>query len=631
MSAASAGVHTKGWNVLWQKELNDSIAKGQRFRRRMIWGKDESTLSGTAKWTETADPLPRPPPSEFLNSTALRTISNRPDLFAVNTPIDIDRFETLLTIAKHPNPAFVKSVCQGLREGFWPWADTHYGVYPTTWDVPTPLPSTEEEHAFLQAQISKEESVGRYSPDFGPNLLPGMYSMPIHAVPKEGGKFRLVTNHSASDFSLNSMISKEDIAGVTLDNVQHLGAALNEFRQTNPDEELLIWKANVSEAYRHMPMHPLWQIKQVVTFNGQRRIDRANVFGGRGSQRIFHAFMSLVMWIAVFVRLIHAFLYVDDSFSFARIGDMVYYGKYHKKLPRDMVSLLLLWDELRIPHEERKQVFGSPLPVIGFDVDPNLMRVSLKSESKAELVKELKAFAKHKRKRSLREFEHIAGSLNWALNVCPLLRPGLAAVYEKMRGKTNSKGLLWVNRAVVEELLWAAFHLERSNGIYFLKSVSWNPTALPADFLHVYCDASGTGLGFWYPALDLGFQSPLPARSPVEDIFFYESLCVTSAIHDAVTRVPANGKIAVFTDSLNTVYLFNSLSGPSGFNRLLIDAVEVILAFQVDFRVFHISGESNIVADHLSRWRVADACRVRPGLRVIPFEPPQNALGGGQK
>jgi hypothetical protein len=111
-----------------------------------------------------------------------------------------------------------------------------------------------------------------------------MYSMPIHAVPKEGGKFRLVTNHSAGEYSLNSMIAKEDIAGVTLDNVQDLGDAICEYRHTHPNDSLLIWKADVSEAYHHMPMHPLWQIKQVVSFEGEQRVDRANVFGGRVSQ-----------------------------------------------------------------------------------------------------------------------------------------------------------------------------------------------------------------------------------------------------------------------------------------------------------------------------------------------------------
>ncbi|KIK39921.1 hypothetical protein CY34DRAFT_30869, partial [Suillus luteus UH-Slu-Lm8-n1] len=167
------------------------------------------------------------------------------------------------------------------------------------------------------------------------------------------------------------------------------------------------------------------------------------------------------------------FIYVDDSFSFAKVGDMTYYPKYRKSLPTDMVALLLLWDELGIPHEERKQIFGSPLPVIGFDVDPNLMKISLRQESKRGLVQELCSFTKYKRRRTLREFKHIVGSLNWALNVCPLLCLGLSAVYAKIKGKTNSKGLLWLNRAVVEELLWATFLLECSDGVYFLKSVSW--------------------------------------------------------------------------------------------------------------------------------------------------------------
>lgn len=155
--------------------------------------------------------------------------------------------------------------------------------------------------------------------------------------------------------------------------------------------------------------------------------------------------MSLVIWLAVFIRLIQAFIYVDDSFSFTKTTDMAFYGKYRKMLPTEMVTLLLLWDELGILHEERKQVFGSPLPVIGFDVDPNVMKISLKEDSKRGLVQELQEFARYKHKRSLRDFEHIAGSLNWALNVCPLLRPGLSAVYAEIKGKSNTRGMLWIN------------------------------------------------------------------------------------------------------------------------------------------------------------------------------------------
>lgn len=96
--------------------------------------------------------------------------------------------------------------------------------------------------------------------------------------------------------------------------------------------------------------------------------------------------MSLIIWIAVFMCLIQAFIYINNSFSFFKVGDLSYYVKYHKMLPSPIVTLLLLWDELGIPHEERKQLFRSPLPIIGFDVDPNLMRISLKDNSKLALV-----------------------------------------------------------------------------------------------------------------------------------------------------------------------------------------------------------------------------------------------------
>jgi hypothetical protein len=50
------------------------------------------------------------------------TIAKHPDLFKVVTPINVEVFAHLL--GDHPNQPFVRSVCDGLRNGFWPWADT---------------------------------------------------------------------------------------------------------------------------------------------------------------------------------------------------------------------------------------------------------------------------------------------------------------------------------------------------------------------------------------------------------------------------------------------------------------------------------------------------------------------------
>jgi hypothetical protein len=202
-----------------------------------------------------------------------------------------------------------------------------------------------------------------------------MYSMPIHAVPKLGSnKHQLVTDNSTGRFALNSMIAHEDIVGVTLDNVHDLANGLFMFRHKQPKAKLNLWNADVSEAYHHIPVHPLWQIKQIVSFQGQCYVDHRNIFRGRASQCIYHAFMSLVIWIAIFKILIHfLYIYVDDSFSFEVKHSLELYAPYKKILPSNLVKLLCLWDAIGLPHKEKKQIFGLELPIIGFDVDPNLM------------------------------------------------------------------------------------------------------------------------------------------------------------------------------------------------------------------------------------------------------------------
>ncbi|KAJ7817153.1 hypothetical protein B0H13DRAFT_2379859 [Mycena leptocephala] len=125
--------------------------------------------------------LPRPPPSIVSSPPVRSTIDNNPHLFKIVTPIKVDVFESLLH--DHPNQPFVKSVCDGLRYGFWPWAEFP-ALYPVTWDEAIYPPKTEEDAAFLRKQRDKECLTERFSESFGPDLLPGMVSMPIHAVPK---------------------------------------------------------------------------------------------------------------------------------------------------------------------------------------------------------------------------------------------------------------------------------------------------------------------------------------------------------------------------------------------------------------------------------------------------------------
>ena len=139
-----------------------------------------------------------------------------------------------------------------------------------------------------------------------------------------------------------------------------------------------------------MPVHPFWQIKQVNTIDGLRSIDRCNVFGGRASFSIWISFNSLVTWIARYVKDIPRLLiYSDDNFSIVKASSLVEYEPFKKFMPADQVALMNLWMELNIPFKEKKQIFGSPLTIIGIEVDPNAMTFTLPEGAHLDLITEI--------------------------------------------------------------------------------------------------------------------------------------------------------------------------------------------------------------------------------------------------
>ncbi|KAJ7460789.1 hypothetical protein FB451DRAFT_1044837, partial [Mycena latifolia] len=189
--------------------------------RRIAWKEDQqASYSRTAHYTEVDEPLPRPPAYEFQNATAMRTIHENPDLFQNPRVIEVDRLESLLK--RHPNPSLVQSVLAGLRDGFWPWMNTHHDDgYPETWDNSWVPLASDREHDFINNQRDVEVAKGRFSRTFGPDLLPGMYSTPILAIPKpHSDDLRLVSHQSCSPFAPNTMVDKAKTKGPQMDTMQ---------------------------------------------------------------------------------------------------------------------------------------------------------------------------------------------------------------------------------------------------------------------------------------------------------------------------------------------------------------------------------------------------------------------------
>jgi hypothetical protein len=444
----------------------------------------------------------------------------------------------------------------------------------------------------------------------------------------------MVTDQSAGPFSLNSMIARDDIKGYPLDNMKHLGEQLLLFRQAFPDESLILFKSDVAEAYRLLPVHPLWQIKQVNTIDGHRSVDRCNAFGGRASGCIWISVNGLVTWIARNVRKIPRLLvYSDDSFSVVKASSLVEYKPFKKLMPADQVMLMDLWTELGIPFKEKKQIFGAPLTIIGIEVDPNAMTFTLPESARLDLLSGIEKFcsiplnsrgARH----TLREWQRLAGWINWGFNVYPLLRPCLNSFYAKISGKDAPNASIWVNNLIRDDLRWAANHIKSSSGVYLLRSLDWG---LDDSDLTIYCDACMDGMGFWYPDHSVGYYSPTPIGVPTDLIFYYEALCVLSALIHASELSSIPMRIIIFTDNTNTVDIFNSMRGLPAYNYILRSSVDIRLTTNHQLRVLHVPGHKNDVADAISRRQFIKALSLHPGLRFRFFEPPQLPMGAAKK
>ena len=604
-------------NLRVEKETEDVLfGMRPRYLRHNLWMMDTDPKITAADWTATARPLPRPPLSEFDNLLALNTIAERSDLFKIVSPVKVEELERLTMT--HPNRPFVESIIEGVRNGFWPWASTNKEGYPLTHDESKPIWLSDEKEEFLLNQIKHEQELERMSEVFGGGLLPGMYCMPHYIVPKpHGGGWRLVNDLSAGSFSLNSMVDRQFITGFPLDNLSHLGEMLLRKYKENPQVNLVVWKLDVAEAYRICPVHVLWQLKQVIKLGDEHIVDRVNVFGGSGSGPIFISLNSLVAWIARYQRDIEDLVYVDDSFGVEEVGNITRYEPYGEEFPTQQTRLLQLWDELGIPHKHEKQMNGRQLTVLGIEVDVEHLTFTLPVEAKERLVKELCNWSVKGVRKKVKEWQQLAGWINWVLNVYPLLRPALNIIYAKIKGK-DQEARVWANSTIREDLCWAKEKVEKLSGVRLLKSCMWEPEEATCV---AKTDACPLGVAFWYPDLGLGFSSSTPRGTVATQITFYEALAVLSVLDDARLRFPPESKILIYTDNFTSVAMFNSLKALLEYNCILKAAVDILLGMRFRLRVLHIAGEDNVVADALSRSEFMRALRERPGLSIRCFEP----------
>jgi len=125
----------------------------------------------------------------------------------------------------------------------------------------------------------------------------------------------------------------------------------------------------------------------------------------------------------------------------------------------------------------------------------------------------------------------------------------------------------------------------------------------------------------------LGFCASTPSDAQLTTIIFYEALCVASAITWASELPKRPYRLLIFTDSLNTIEMFNSLHASEGYDELLLFMMQILISTKVSLHVFHIPGADNLVADTLSCHLLTTTASLLPGPKTHLFQPPRSMLG----
>lgn len=343
--------------------------------------------------------------------------------------------------------------------------------------------------------------------------------------------------------------------------------------------------------------------------------------------KIWASFISLVIWIAIFTCFVDCLLcFVDNHFGISLGGNLELYEPYGQLLLADQVKLLTLWDDIKLPHDEEKQISGRILPIVGFTVDINTNTVAMPIEKRDALAAVCLDFGRPRTTKSLRDCQRMLGWLNWALNAYPKLRPGLSGLYEKIAGLTEPHRRVRMTNKIANELAWFASRMCASSGVHLLTSIDWSTADMDEISVTVYTDASMQGLGVWSLCERVGFQTPLPVDSPSDIIFFFEALAVVCAIWLCTHRFRRR-HLVCFSDNTNTVDVYASMSASGPINRLLRYAVDILLELEINFRCYYVPGPENYVADALSHFQNNKVRKITPNVTISTFTPPQDVLG----
>ena len=297
------------------------------------------------------------------------------------------------------------------------------------------MPSLQRNWQAAKDKIQKELELGRIAGPFDTRPIPTLRCSPLALVPKsESGKFRLIHHLSFPEGgSINDFISDKS-AKVTYTKFDE---AISRIASWGPNA--LVAKADISNAFRLLPVNKSDFDLLGFTFEGKYYFDMNVPMGCRISSRLFEEFSTFLNWFLNGWNKAHNTDHYCDDFVFSGPA-----GSPKCQLALDHFRTLCKF--LGIPIAEEKTVAPcTRITFLGLGIDTVTQQVKIPKKKLAECKRRLKNIARKSRV-TLKQLQSLLGYLNFLCRAIAGGRAFLQRLVALTRGKSK-KGQKNQNRS----------------------------------------------------------------------------------------------------------------------------------------------------------------------------------------
>jgi hypothetical protein len=478
------------------------------------------------------------------------------------------------------------------------------------------------EHRAVSASLTEDATAKRIIGPFTSPPFPFFRCSPLKTVEKRGcpGKYRIIHHLShPHNLSINSNTADWPCRLSRFDHavriVRHLGRGC------------FLSKVDIKSAYRAVPVRPAdWPMLGMI-WEGRYWFHTTLPFGLRSSCHLWERYATAAQWIAQHALGIRWMIHYVDDFLIAAARRQV--------CQRDLDHFRSLLSHLGLPEAiDKTEAPTTRLLFLGILIDTATMSVSL-DQDRLDRIKALLSEWEGRHTCSLRQLQSLVGTLSWASQVVRHGRTFLQHMRDQIRrtcqaqaqGAAPAAALICLTSDFRDDLSWWQHFMADWNGVSLLPETGWLDTA---NITQVYTDACTDGFAAvartqwfqrrWSNEQEAASRGTGMARDsmPWKELYAIVAAAATWGRHWSRRRV------LFWTDCQPVVQALSKGASRTGRMMQLIRHLHFYAArHSFSYRVQHIAGVDNAIADELSRVhdvsQLSIACRSR--IDPLPITP----------